>query len=95
MRGILSYFTTVTHLINLDVYFCLAITKGGFRRSSTLRAAGGVIWDVTEGGNVAADRGWTQEDEVGVGSWKEHGAVNQRFKLELLADLGISTSPCN
>ena len=29
MRGILVYLTTVTHLVNLDVYFCLAVTKGG------------------------------------------------------------------
>ena len=62
---------------------------------STLRAAGGVIWDVNTGGFMAADRGWTQEDEVGVASWKEHGAVNQRFKLEALADPGTSASSCN
>ena len=62
---------------------------------STLRAAGGVIWDINTGGFMAADRGWTQEDGVDLHSWKEHGAVNQRFKLEPLADLGTSTSPCN
>ena len=61
---------------------------------STLRAAGGVVWDVQTGGVVAASRGWTQEDAVGVGSWLEHGAVNQMFRLELLADQGTSSSPC-
>ena len=61
---------------------------------STLRAAGGVIWDVNTGDFVAADRGWTKEDGVQVISWKEHGADNQRFKLELLENAGPATSPC-
>ena len=62
---------------------------------STLRAAGGVIWDVKSGGNAAASRGWTLKDGAVVKLWKEGGSASQRFKLELLADLGTSTSPCD
>ena len=60
---------------------------------STLRAAGGVL--SSDGKFMGADRGWTQEDGVGVGAWTEHGAVNQRFKLEALTSAGTSTSSCN
>ena len=76
-----------------DYTWGLDTNAAGF---STLRATGGVVWNVNTGGFVSADRGWTQEDGVGVGAWQEHGAVNQRFKLELLENSGPTpSSPCN
>ena len=61
---------------------------------STLRAAGGVVWDVNTGGFLAASRGWTQKDGAAVNSWLENGALSQRFRLEPMADPATSISPC-
>ena len=77
-----------------DFTWGLDVNAGGF---STLRASGGVVWNLIKGGYVAADRGWTEEDGKDVGNWREHGGRNQRFKLEPLPEntQQAPNSPCN
>ena len=50
----------------------------------TIRATGGIHYDNNQLKNVALDRGWNQNDGQGVNVWNEHGAVNQRWKLEVI-----------
>jgi len=50
----------------------------------TIRATGGIHYDNNQLKNVAWDRGWNQNDGQGVNVWNEHGAVNQRWKLEVI-----------
>merc|ERR1712039_634388 len=47
------------------------------------------VWKVISGTNYKGevkviDRGWTQSDGQGCVVWEEHGAVNQRWSVEML-----------
>ena len=44
---------------------------------------------------VTSQQNMKMKDGAVVKLWKEGGSASQRFKLELLADLGTSTSPCD
>ena len=52
--------------------------KAGRGRSWNLDDAEGLIWDSRNPKKVI-DRGWGQKDGQGVGYWKKHNGINQRF----------------